>query len=376
MIKKINVTIVVIILYSIAQFETQAQDQSPPKNLMYAAENLVFEDIIAIGNFKLLRITPNNRQNKRFVYLLNKVNLVVDTMKVNGNDHYLIRNDSNFSIRGLGDYVDISIKGERLSAKGGFQNKSIFSDETINPIFPFNNQIFGRIYIKEIDREIYTHLTYESIITPSYLNNKSELYNYYQLDTLPLLDETTVFLKNKSVIPKEDLIKPVISQADLEKVRITPPYYGWNSFSLLENSLFMYERKEATIYQLDVENDFGVLNSIELPIDNNTVEGWKYLFDYTKKEHYAVKRIKQVNEEEATSKRKKRKQKVTYEYVLYQLNFNQNTVKPLFKLGFDPKMVDNALVYEIVQESKKGSAIFFHPLDPNYNYKKTVFLDY
>ncbi|MFT6872338.1 MAG: hypothetical protein ACJAVN_001344, partial [Roseivirga sp.] len=45
-------------------------------------------------------------------------------------------------------------------------------------------------------------------------------------------------------------------------------------------------------------------------------------------------------------------------------------LKPLYKLGFDPVLIDDDLIYEIVQESKTGSAIFFHPLDTNYVYQK------
>jgi hypothetical protein len=363
-----------MILCSLAQLH--AQDKTPPKNLMYAAENLVFEDILAIGNYKLLLISPERQENKRFVYLLNKENLVVDTMKVYGYERYLIRNDTSLSIRGLNESVDITISKSSLKATSGFETKSKFTNGVIRPLFVFDKRLFGSFYLPEKDYSVYNWIPFKQIQTNAYVENKLNEYNFYQLDTLMILDEETTFLKDGVVIRNGDLIKPVLNEVELGPERIKSPYYGWGSYSLTGKNFFMYERDRGTIYQLDVDNDFALLNSLQLPIKDNKIEGWKYLFDYTKKEHYAVKRIKQVNEEEATSKRKKRKQEVTYEYVLYQLDFNKNTIKPLFKLGFDPKMVDNALVYEIVQESKKGSAIFFHPLDPNYDYKKTVFLEY
>lgn len=363
-------------LCSLARLQAQVEGQTLPKNLMYAAENLVFEDILTIGDFKLLRITPSNRQNKRFVYLLNKENLVVDTMKVFGNDLFLIRNDSSFSIRGLGDYIDITITKDKLNARRGFQNKAKFESATLDPLFVLNNQLLGKTWLRKEGYYVYDWLPFDQIQTTAYVKNKLKEYNFYQLDNLMILDEETTFLTDGATIEKDDLIKPVLNEAELGTKRIRYPYYGGSSYSKIKNSFFMYERDRGTIYQLDVDNDFALLNSLELPIADYKIVGWKYLFDYTKKEHYAVKRIKQMSEVEATSKRKRKKQEVTYEYVLYQLDFNKNTAKPLFKLGFDPKMVDNALIYEIVQESKKGSAIFFHPLDPNYDYKKSTFVNY
>jgi len=350
-----------------------SQEQELPKNLVYANENLAFEEIVAVGNYKLLRITPDRQQNKRFIYLLDEQNLVVDTMKVMGNDRFLIRSDSNFTIRALNEYVNFKISENGLIATSGFETRYKFTSQVINPIFMLNKQLFGSYYLGN-DCSVYNFMAFDVVKTMLYPKNNFQDYNLYQIDSLMVFDENTSFLKNNTPVDKQDLIKPVLTKSDVCLGRIQSPYYGWNSYSLNGNSFYMYEKRAATIYHFDIENEFEVLNKFELPIDDKPTEGWKYLFDYNRKEHYAAKRIELPNTGE--NKKKKRNTSPSYEYQLYSVDMVNNKMKALFKLGFDPKMIDKGLIYEIVSESKKGSAVYFHPIDPNYEYKKSTLVNY
>jgi hypothetical protein len=288
------------VLLLLAIFSTTlsySQEQELPKNLVYANENLAFEEVLAVGNYKLLRITPDRQQNKRFIYLLDEQNLVVDTMKVMGNDRFLIRSDSNFTIRALSEYANYVIQDNSLVSTSGFETRYKFTNRVINPIFMLNKQLFGSFYLGN-DCSIYNSMTFDIVKAQAYPKNNIKDYNLYQIDSLMVFDENTYFLKNNIPVDNKDLIKPVLTKSDVCSGRIQYPYYGWNSYSLNGNSFFMYEKRAATIYHFDIENELEVLNKFELPIDNKSTEGWKYLFDYNRKEHYAAKRIELPDTEE------------------------------------------------------------------------------
>ena len=145
------------------------------------------------------------------------------------------------------------------------------------------------------------------------------------------------------------------------------------SSSLHNNHYTFYDWDAAKVFSIDVSGEPKLVNEIELPIGDGNKEGWKYLFDFKLKKHYAIKRIETTVIPEGIKQRKANKIEDTYDYQLYLLTPEASTfkLKPLYKLPFDPMLIDGDLIYEIVQESKKGSAIFFHPLDPNYLYKKS-----
>jgi len=353
-------------------FYSVAQDL--PKNLVYSNENLFFEDILKVGDHKLLRITPMKRENKRFIYLLNKHNLVVDTMKVSGNDNFLIRSDSIFSIRSLGEYVDVKIHNDRFIATVGIATQSDFNYQVIRLIFFVGDYLFGSLYLPEKDCESYRAIPTNSfkslVLVPASLPKE---YNFDDLDTLFLLGVKRMekFTGQKDAyagVPFNTLIPEI----ETCKKRIRDPYFGWNAYSRDGDDFFMYEMSNGTLYQFDISNALKLKNKFELPIKDRATEGWKYLFDQTSKKHYMAKRI--THKGEPTKKRKKNKDSYSYSYELYSLDMKSNNLKPLFKMGFEPKMVDNGLVYEIVAESKKGSAIYFHPLDPNYKYQKSTLI--
>jgi hypothetical protein len=73
----------VALIYSIIVFALLFQKssigQELPKNLLYANENLKFEKIYKVGEYKVLHTSPY-KQNQRFMYLLDEENVVVDTM--------------------------------------------------------------------------------------------------------------------------------------------------------------------------------------------------------------------------------------------------------------------------------------------------------
>lgn len=365
-----------IVFLCLSSFKIHGQELA--RNLVYANKNLIFEDVMVVGKHKLLRITPAQRQNNRFVYLLDEQNIVVDTLKILGNDRFLIHNDSSFSIKGLGEYVKVKISNSKLVTTAGYKVKYSFEEKVFSPLFMLNNNLFGSKWDGKNAISTYHSAPFTAIKSNVITSNKIQEYNIFQLDTLLLFDGSTYFLNGSNFIPPDKLLKPLIDSDSKANKALKSPYYGWNSYSVLDNEFVMYEKKRGTIFKFDSQKNFEVISKLELPKEDSSSFGWKYLFDYSKKKHYAVRRKTEKTEGNDLKKRKKNSKRKTseYEYTLYEVDLNGNKIKPMFRLGFDPKMIDNDLIYEIVQESKKGSALYFHPIDPNYKYEKSTLVNY
>ena len=344
--------------------------QELPKNLIYANDNLVFEDVIRVGDNLLLRVSPQNKQNQRFIYLLDEKNLVVDTMRVLGNDRFLIRSDSTFSIRGLSEYVNVTIQNNRFNVTLSLENYSDFSNEILNPIFFVGNYLVGSLYSPVDDCIHYKKYLSDSlkflVSVPKLL---PETYNFNDLDTLYLLSlKHSDGFSGNELMYSDKYINELIPALQTCVKRISSPYFGWNSYSVHKNSFFMYEKSNGSLYEFDIAGDLALKSKFDLPVKDKN-DGWKYFFDETDKKHFFSKRI--TEETEPSKKRKKRNTEKSYTYEFYSFEPKTSTLKALVKMGFEPKMIDNGLIYEVVSESKKGSALYFHPIDPNYVYQKS-----
>lgn len=365
----------IYLFFALISHEVLAQE--PPKNLVYANDNLAFEELMALGEHKLLYIADYKNEDRRFLYLLNKQNLVTDTMKVLGNDYFLLLNDSTFHLRGLGEYVRIRLSNDRFNAQLGFSTKARFTSKVIDPIFMFNHKFFGRLYSSEEDCLSYHYLDVKAARTTAFLEVKNEDYNFNQLDTVLVFDDQTVFFKNNKPVSHKEFMGTILDLSEVCDKRLSYPYYSWNSYSLSDRTFFMYEKSQATLFGFDVDQDFKVLHKVEFPVQDKSIEGWKYLFDHDQKKHYAVKRVEQVDRStDNKRKRRRRKEPVNYSYTLYEVQPDSGSMKAIVKLGFDPKMIHEDLIYEVVTDEKTTTAIYFHPLDPNYQYPKITYLDY
>jgi hypothetical protein len=358
--------------------QNSAISQELPKNLLYANENLIFEEFYRVGEYKILHFADEIRQNQRFMYLLNEANIVVDTMPVRGNDLLLMRSDSSFSIKNTSDLFEIYITEGKFKTKMAIDVSAVFISDYIRPYFIVNRYVIGT---KNLKSENYlSSYFYFSADSLELLQLNSFRYGKYNTD-----DSTKIYALNEEDYRKltgktyEKLpIRPLFDKEKSLVERVGRNSYGSTRFSLHKNHYTFYDREAAKIFSIDMSSEPQLINEIELPIADKDKEGWKYLFDFKLKKHYAIKRINITEIPEGMKKRKADKIEETYEYQLHLLNPEAGSfkLKPLYKLTFDPVLIDNGLVYEIIQESKKGSAIFFHPLDPNYKYEKSTYLDY
>lgn len=364
----------IYLFFALISHEVLAQE--PPKNLVYANDNLAFEELMALGEHKLLRTSDPKKMGGNSVYLLNKENLITDTLTVFAGGDYLILDDSTFILNGY-KYVRIRISNDRFNAQFGFGTKSKFSKNVIDPIFIFNQKFFGSLYSSEEDCLSYHYLDVKAARTTAYLEVKNEDYNFNQLDTVLVFDDQTVFFKNNKPVSHKEFMGTILDLSEVCDKRLSYPYYSWNSYSLSDRTLFMYEKSQATLFGFDVDQDFKVLHKVEFPVQDKSIEGWKYLFDHDQKKHYAVKRVEQVDRStDNKRKRRRRKEPVNYSYTLYEVQPDSGSMKAIVKLGFDPKMIHEDLIYEVVTDEKTTTAIYFHPLDPNYQYPKITYLDY
>ncbi|MFT7150130.1 MAG: hypothetical protein ACI82Q_001995 [Nonlabens sp.] len=351
---------------------THAYAQELPRNLLYANENLRFEKLYKIGDYKVLHIAPVFKQNQRYMYLLDEANIVVDTMKVDGSDYVLMRSDSTFSIKSLGDLFEIKIVNGKFQTQQAIDVSAVFfSSKRLDPYYLLNRYFIGAFYHVTEDHLSYHYLSADSLELLSGTPIENEKYNIDAATSVYLLNEkeyTKLTGKTYENLP----ISPLFDKQKTVEQRIKYPFYGWLNSSFHSDRYTFYEKNTAKIFTIDVSDEPKLVNEIALPIADKDKEGWKYLFDFKVKKHYAIKRIDKTEIPEGMNKRKAEKIEKNYEYQLYQLMPKASTfeLKPLYKLGFDPVLIDDDLIYEIVQESKTGSAIFFHPLDTNYVYQK------
>lgn len=355
-------------------FQNTAISQELPRNLLYANENLKFEKIYKIGDYKILHTAPFSKQNKRFMYLLDRGNVVVDTMKVDGSDFLLARSDSTFSIKNLGDLFEFKIVEGKFKTLRAINVYPAFSSDYFGPDYLINSYFIGDRYNPSDDYLSYHYLLADSLELLNGTPIKNDKYNIEDSTTVYSLSEED-YKKVTGKTYKDLPIRPLFDKEKTLKKRVSRPYYGWLNSSFYSDRYTFYEKNAAKIFTIDVSDEPKLINEITLPIGDKSKEGWKYLFDFKLKKHYAIKRIDIAEIPEGMKKRKADRLEKVYEYELYQLIPKAKTfeLKALYKLVFDPVLVDDGLVYEIIQESKKGSAIFFHPLDPNYKYEKSTF---
>lgn len=351
--------------------------QELPRNLVYANENLVFEKLYILGDQKLLHFSDEKRQNRRFVYLLNEQNVVTDTLQVEGNDYFLLTSDSTFSIRGLSEYGSYILDEHKIQIRSAFVSYVSFHNEMIEPNFIVGGYIIGSKYDQSRDCVSYHYVDGNKLEALASLSSPTYKYGFDELDTLYMFN-MEMYEDYKGRAYDKGLVQSLFNKSKSCLSRMSYPIYGRLSASLDQDTYTFYERKAGKIFSIDISGEPKLTREFQFPLKNARIEGWKYLFDFKLKKHYAVKRIDITEIPEGLNKRKARKIEKEYSYELYELLPLKNTfeLKPLYKLRFDPVLVDNDLVYEIIQENKKGSAIFFHPLDPNYQYKKSNYLDY
>jgi hypothetical protein len=350
---------------------TFLKGQEIPKNLIYGNENLQFEEIYKVGQHTLLLHVPKN-QNKRTLYLLNRQNLVTDQIKVEGNDDFLIRSEKTFALSGLSEYVEFTIEKDRLVPHFGFDTKANFS-EVISPEFVVKNTIIGTKWNAEYDCSLYYYLPVNQAKALVSLNPKVEQYAFNRLDTVFLFDSQEIEKVEKGTVDRFET-KPLTTLKDCDS-RMPYPYYGWRNFTYSEDLLTIYDMQIGGLFTIsfDQEGNPYVQKKILLPLNNRTT-GWKHLHDKTKNIHYFSERVETAPNTEGLSKRQIRKLEPVISYKLYELTLATEELQPLYKLGFAPQLIDNGLVYEIVSQPKKGSSIYFHPLDANYVYEKSTLI--
>ena len=364
------------VIFAVLSLGMHSAKAQLPKNLVYANENLNFDKLFSLGKYKMLYAVDYKKQRNRFAYLLDEANLVVDTMKVDGNDYFLMRSDSTFSISSLGDYYEITVRNGQFEADLVLNITYQFGQKFMGLFHKLGGYLIGTKYNRDNDCISYHYFKASDVEAPKAIMTGKPTYGVNDSTQLFFINEKEyekITGKNYDNLAIESLF-------DFEKScqnRTKFPYYGWAEASLDNDQFTFYQRSTAKVYTINVAGEPELEAEIELPLDAPKKEGWKYLFDAKTKKHYATKRIELAPTEPLPKKKRKRKNLPrNYRYELYELQRTESTMKlkPLYKLSFDPVMIDNDLVYEVVQESKKGSAIYFHPLDPDYVYEKSTLI--
>lgn len=343
--------------------------QELPKNLVYANESFEFDRISFVGENIILR--KNTRKGKpiRKSFLLNKSRVLTDTMKMYDGTAWLVRSDSSFSVNTT-KYIDVNIENDRFVTKKGINLHANFRS-ILSPIFFIKDFLLGKVYKSDDDCSSYHYLSKDHLsVLAGIVEKAPDWYGYDDLDTVFILD-VKKFKKLTGETYDDLLIKELYPFDKSCQERLESPYYGWNEYAFANDNFYMYERASAMLLAFDMTGEPRLTKSIELPVLDKENEGWKYLYDRKSDKHYTVKRIDITIADPKLNKRKARNVEREYRYELFEVLEDPWNLEPLYNLKFSPALIDDGLLYEIVKEEGKGSALYFHPLDPNYKYEKS-----
>jgi len=357
-----------IIGFLIISFNVLAQEL--PKNLVYANEAFEFERVSIVGENMLLRRNFVKGKNIWTTFLLNANRVMTDTMKM-ADGNWLIRSDSTFTVNASNEYVNVAIRDDRFFTKAGLLIKTDFSSNFIDPIFMINKFLLGYLYREEENCRSYHYLDAKELRTLAAKPGVTDWFGFDDLDTVLLLSANRFEKFSKGETYDDLPIKDLFPFSQSCRDRTAFPYYGWNEYFYVNDVFYMYDRATASVLAFDVSGQPKFTNSNHLPIVDKKKEGWRYFYDHVADKHYVSKRIDITVIDPKLNKRKARKIERVYRYELFELLTDSWKLEPLYKLKFSPELIDNDLVYEIVKEEGKGSALYFHPLDPNYKYEKS-----
>ena len=227
-----------LIIFFLCQVSYQSKARQLPQNLVYGNKNLKFEKLYKLGDHTLLYFAHERRQKNRYLYLLNEANLVTDTLEVRGSDKILIRSDSSFSVKALGDMFEVSIRENRFHTKTAINVYYGFSTKIIDPLYFINDHLIGEMYHSEGDCVSYHYLNADSLelLTGAFtgksiygVNDKTNLYS------LSIDDYEKVSGRSYNDLA----IKPLFDRAKNCIDRTTLPYYGWFNSSL-NDDIYIY----------------------------------------------------------------------------------------------------------------------------------------
>ncbi|MGB3149247.1 MAG: hypothetical protein WBB27_01185 [Maribacter sp.] len=169
---------------------TNAHSQELPKNLLYANENLKFEKLYILGDYKVLHFSDFYKQNNRFMYLMDEKNQVIDKMQIRNDDYILIRSDSTYAFKNLSDLGEVKVSEKGFQTTMFMDVSAVFSKDYFEPQYVLGRNIIGSKYHTENDCLTYQYALTDSIkFIAGDANSSSKLYNLNGSTNIYILDE-------------------------------------------------------------------------------------------------------------------------------------------------------------------------------------------
>ncbi len=346
--------------------------QEVPDNLLYGHARLFFNDMLLIGNHKILWAKDKWHESKRKMYLLDNTNQIRDTMKCSAIEDIITLDDSTFLIWDLNYEVVIQIKDNRFDVKKVFSIFPSFENRYGLDIL-IDRYMIGKKYLSKPDCEVFNAAIINNILLPVIQTvpntYEKKLYNLSSKDTITII---TINCPHNIVLNQE---QEKIFQENLKNINIKPftlidkrytchsrtrEYYGWDNIEIFRNKLFLYEKNSCSVFVFDMVNHLKMKDIFILPVDNQSTQGWKYFFDRKSGKHFAVKRVIISG----ADSRSRRKEKVQYKYYIYNMDWKNKNLNFIKNTFWKPLYISEKYIYSL-KPSKESIDIVFISTENN-----------
>ncbi len=334
--------------------------QEIPANQVYGHVKLFFNDMLMIGDHKILWAKDKWHESKRKMYLLDNTNQIRDTMKCNAIEDIVTLDDSTFLIWDINYEVKIRIRDDQMVMKRIVWVMSSFENHYGLSMI-LDQYMIGKKYLPKQDCAIFNAADIARTSMPVIMKkpdiNEKGLYNLSSKDTIVIF--TLKCPRNMLTSREEEKIfEENLKNVDIKPFTIldqrytchnrTRDYYGWDNVEIYGNDMFIYEKNSCAVFVFDMDHHLQMTDLFVLPVDDRTTEGWKYFFDRNSGKHFAVKRAAMP----VTASRSKKKE-VHYEYYVYNLDWKNKELSLIQKTELKPVYISKENIY-VLKPSKNS----------------------
>lgn len=356
-----------------------AQCQQLGANHIYGHERLFFNDLIVLGNHKILRVQDRMHESNRKMFLLDQNNLVTDTLLYSAITDLITLSDSSFTIWDVSCHVNMEIKENRFVLSKMVIIYSDFKKE-LGLEFFIDKFAIGQKYIAKTACSSFRWASLTTSKVFSFLRTASAdetgIYKVHRNDKVNALmikpPHNYIGLKKsiKDSLKLNQEIKTfeLLASDDICRQR-TKEYYGWDNFEKEGDNLYLYEKNSCSVYTFNLKEQLKLISQFQLPVNDPHTESWKYFFDFNSKQHFAVRRVKET---EITNGKKA--SGYTFHYFVYHADLEKKELSLLQEGIHEPVAISDGLVYAIIR-SEKGNNIYAFPINKDYRFEKSILIE-
>lgn len=379
--RKFYGTFIMAIGCILLNFNSNAQEITD--HLLYEHQQLFFNDLMVLGNHKVLSVNDRLHQSKRKMFLLDDANLVTDTMKTSAILDLVAISDSSFFVNDFNYSVVITIRNNHFVLSDIYCRLYDFASAFGNPAFISGSNFLFQKTDQEKMYNRYNAVGHDQRLYFAkrlpFLGEKPT-YKIEKRDSIKVLSFSfpgpayfpmRIKMKKVTMQNKDIKLNTILSPEDTGRKR-TNVIYGDDNLEGNNDSLFIYEKNSCSLSVFCPQNQFKLISRVQFPVDDQRIEGWKYIFDVNTKMHYAVKRtLKSISENPDG----KEKRTCNYFYQIYKIDLISKRLNEVCKTEIEPTCISEGLIYQLISNSQSTSSkIMVYPLDSTQKLQKRLSL--